>query len=77
MVRMDRLTLRCQVPGVLEAIWNLRYSPESAVLCILSSAVWFRLQTPLGRSRTCPHHLWILQVENFPEDLSFLLSELP
>lgn len=32
---------------------------------------------PLGQVQNCPHHLWILQVENFPEDLSFSLSELP
>lgn len=51
-VRMDlSLTLRCQVPGVLEAIWNLRYSPESAVLCILLCCV-VQTPDPLGRSRT-------------------------
>lgn len=77
MVRMDlSLTLRCQVPGVLEAIWNLRYSPESAVLCILLCCV-VQTPDPLGRSRTALTISGFSRLRTSQSGSQLLLSELP
>lgn len=76
-VRMDlSLTLRCQVPGVLEAIWNLRYSPESAVLCILLCCV-VQTPDPLGRSRTVLTIPGFSRLRTCQSGSQLLLSELP
>lgn len=77
MVRMDlSLTLRCQVPGVLEAIWNLRYSPESAVLCILLLLCGSDSR-PLGRSRTVLTISGFSRLRTSQSGSQLLLSELP
>ena len=63
--------LNLEVPSTQSSGSNLEFEIFSTISCTMYFALLcgsdFR---PLGQVQNCPHHLWILQVENIPQWIS-------
>lgn len=63
--------LNLEVPSTWSSGSNLEFEIFSRISCTMYFALLCGSDSrPLGQVQNCPHHLWILQVENFPEWIS-------